>query len=105
MRIGKLEIQLRWHRRPKGRHLKVKGVYIGRKCDLCGEIVKGGTKAKHFQEKHPEYSFRCEHRDTSCGITYVCTKCNKTTGGVVGVIKHYQKEHGIISSQEKGSLY
>jgi len=33
---------------------RVNGVYVGCVCEICGEILKGGTKTKHIQEKHPE---------------------------------------------------
>jgi len=60
-------------------------------CDVCGERIKGGTKATHMMERHPEYSFRIAQPHTS--REYWCNTCNKSIGGVAAMVRHYKAEH------------
>ena len=72
---------------------KPKKPYPGRICDVCGELVKGGEKALHLQEYHPEYAFTFGTPRGSCSRYYWCSTCGITCGGVVGVVRHYQEHH------------
>lgn len=76
----------------KDRHPLMKdGIYIGRKCELCGAIVKGGTKAKHMHGVHPEYAFTDDH--STYIVYYRCKQCGSSCGGIKGIINHYKQYH------------
>lgn len=65
--------------------------YPGCICDVCGETVKGGDKANHVKQEHPEVPLRTELHYPE--TYYYCTICNKTIGSVSRVIKHYREVH------------
>ena len=78
---------------PRKKSRKVKGIYSGRLCEVCGELIKGLHKAEHLQERHPEYAFRTYTLPNAYSRTYQCTTCNLTCGGVGAVVRHYRKYH------------
>ena len=93
IKIGRLELycDIYIHLKPKVRSRKVKGVYTGMICDICGIQTKGDRKTEHVQEKHPEYAFF--RTGVSCDLRYTCDTCGMGVGGVKGVINHYRERH------------
>ena len=73
--------------------LRINGVYKGVLCEVCGAIVKGGTKTMHYQTSHPEYQIRNVFVNgawhTWCGV------CGRSIASPGAIVKHYQEKHPI----------
>lgn len=78
-------------RRPESK----KGNPVSR-CPKCGKHIfyhNGHTKAKHFQECHPEYRFKVErvHRDLLKDVSrYTCLVCNKRFGNFQSLVERHR---------------
>jgi hypothetical protein len=88
MRIGRLEIQVKWHKQPKP--------YKGKVCDICGQRIS--HKGEHILSHHPEYPITTSRvQARSLGrpeyTLYNCGFCDYHSATPAYVVKHIRENH------------
>ena len=90
---GRFHLRFSWwvdEKRAKRARLEYGGII----CDVCGQNVKGGNKAIHLHQDHPEYKFHSGHAtEDASSLTYWCDTCGQTCGGDKRDVRHYKEYH------------
>ena len=90
MKLGRLEIRFKWHKKKKETKPADKS------CPVCREIVKYKTKGTHVLNGHPEYKIERTIVLTKGGQyeTYKCSLCEAKNTSITRIVQHIKEKHG-----------